>query len=148
MSRWTTRVRCTKAVKRKRSLSSRQVKRAKEAVVNYLRAGVTISTACKLAGVARRTFYHWLAKDEFFALSVDEAEASAIAKAELNIANAIAENDVKVSMWYLERRCPEYRRQPQESAEDDDYELELEVAPGVEGTHKVLLVNGKQERTS
>jgi hypothetical protein len=78
-----------------------------EQVLEYIRAGHTISSACALAGVPRASFYKRLERSEKLQAQVEKAEAELVSLALGNIRNALMEGDIKVALWVLERVEPE-----------------------------------------
>ena len=81
-------------------------------VTEYIKAGNYAVTACKLAGISERTYYNWLALGkqqessiyaEFYE-TIEQAEAEREARLVEKLAKS---NDLKVTMWMLERTAPE-----------------------------------------
>ena len=50
-----------------------QVPGAKDAIVGALRGQQTVAAACRMANIARSTYYLWLQHDPSFAAAVDNA---------------------------------------------------------------------------
>lgn len=131
--------------RRKRPIGKRQVQAAKDAIVRYLGLGLSVTTACRMAGVSPRAYYNWLRQDEAFGVRVDEAIGKAISNAEAIIIQAIASGDVRTAMWYLERRVPEYRPPSRTNAEStDDYNLVIEEIDSPLD-FEIIIRNGKQD---
>jgi len=81
-------------------------------ITEYIKAGNYAVTACRLAGVSERTYYHWLAPGkqqessiyaEFYE-AVEQAEAEREARLVKKLEKS---NDLKATMWMLERTAPE-----------------------------------------
>jgi hypothetical protein len=82
-------------------------------ITEYIKAGNFAVTACRLAGVCERTYYHWLARGKQqegsvyaeFSKAVEQAEAEREARLVEKLARS---NDLKATMWMLERTAPEH----------------------------------------
>ena len=128
---------------RKSKLLDPQVR---ETILEYIRKGNYIKTACMAAGVSERTYYDWVAEAERgggnghseiysqFLLDLKKARADNIAFHVANIHTAsLKNNQWTASAWLLERMNPaEYGKR-----------LELEVGPS-----KVLIALQEQARKS
>ena len=75
-------------------------------VLNHVRAGLSVQTACKAAGLSRSTFYRWLRSDASLKQKLRQAEAVCESWHIQNITNH-AEHDWRASAWFLERRYPQ-----------------------------------------
>lgn len=92
--------------------------KSREKLIQHLRIGIPIETACKRAGIAEATFYQWMRKGREnvdsiyveFVKDVEHAEAEAMVVAANNVRLEMEREkdglrgDVKTSQWYLERR--------------------------------------------
>lgn len=70
-----------------------------------LAAGFGINAACYFSGVSRSVYYERKATDKEFSDKMRLAEEWSTYKARQVILNAINEGNVKVAMWYLERKA-------------------------------------------
>jgi hypothetical protein len=81
-------------------------------ITEHIKAGNFTVVACGLAGISERTYYHWLklGKEPGGGIyselynAVKKAEAEREAALVLKLAKS---NDLKVTMWMLERIAPE-----------------------------------------
>ncbi|MGB8311005.1 MAG: hypothetical protein WCE81_03960 [Halobacteriota archaeon] len=81
-------------------------------ITEPIKAGNYAVTACRLAGVSERTYYHWLALGKQqessiyaeFCEAVEQAEAEREARLVKKLEKS---NDLKATMWMLERTAPE-----------------------------------------
>jgi transposase len=115
-------------------------RRARKRLLELLSEGCSISQACAVVGIGRRTFYVWLQNDADFASAVDRAHTRLIAAAERTLQRAIEHGDTRAAMWLLERLAPEYRltRESAPSA-TENYRVELEVVDAPEVSFEELL---------
>lgn len=90
-----------------------------EKICESVKAGIGVARAAELAGVARRTVFHWLAKGRRddqagranvytrFLHKYEESSASAIAICEGTVLHAaVHKRDWRAAVTYLERRVP------------------------------------------
>ena len=77
--------------------------------------GYTITTACIIAGISRETYYAHIDKNPELSDRFELAQQMVSYKARNVILQAIANNDVKVSMWWLERQCRSEFAPPKQS---------------------------------
>lgn len=75
-----------------------------------------ISESCQVVGIARQTYYNWLDKNDWFANKIMEVELK------LNddikrvlVDKAKDEKDMTAVIFYLKKRHPEFRDQPQQT---------------------------------
>ena len=96
-------------------------------ITEYIKAGNYAVTACRLAGVSERTYYHWLALGkqqessiyaEFYE-TIEQAEAEREARLVEKLAKS---NDLKATMWMLERTAPERWGMRRSRAEEPAHE--------------------------
>ncbi len=94
----------------------------RETIIEALRRGNSRRTAAALAGVDHKSITRWLQRGaeapdgstwRQFAEAVAHAEAAAAGEmVEIIRRDAVVEGNAKSAMWWLERRDPEFRRQP------------------------------------
>ena len=73
-------------------------------VIGHITTGVSISTACALAKVARATFYRHYNKDDYFRREVDCAKSLA----EKSLIKIVIESgDWRAAAWFLSKHAPE-----------------------------------------
>lgn len=81
-----------------------------EALIELLRDGVYVETACAACGVGTSTFYRWMTIDREpyveFRDAVKKAEAEAETRAVEVVRNA-ATTSWQAAAWWLERKFPE-----------------------------------------
>jgi hypothetical protein len=63
-----------------------------------------VTTACKMAGVGRTTFYEWLDKDPDFKKAVDDFKDVAIDTVESKLYDLIKEGNVTATIFYLKTK--------------------------------------------
>src|SRR6476619_702901 len=87
-----------------------------------LRLGNSVSKACELSGVARRTAYYWRSEDEGFSDAWKEAVEASVEELEDKVrARALDDSDPKAHlmlMFLLKKHKPEYR---------DNYRSEVKI---------------------
>ena len=69
--------------------------------------GATVTEACAFAGISRDSYYRCATKYPKFRNRIEQLRFIPILQARVNIVRAIMSGDVKLSMWYLERKLPE-----------------------------------------
>lgn len=81
--------------------------------------GMTIKSACSLAGITQTTFYDWVTNKPEFTALIKKAESEMKERA-LKVINQAAQNGQwQAAAWLLERREPnEYGRQDRVRIED------------------------------
>ena len=73
-----------------------------------LQRGVSVSTACTYAGIARITYYRKISADPEFSNRMDKAKSFTSMVAAENVVAAITQDkDLATSKWWLERKEPE-----------------------------------------
>lgn len=77
-------------------------------VLKLVADGIPVTRACSMVGIARSSFYDRLERDEALQQELEAAESELAHLALRNVRTAIVEGDLRVSLWYLERRLPEY----------------------------------------
>lgn len=68
-----------------------------------------ITEACQHAGIARKTYYEWLADDDVFSYLMSVAQAAPKRKAKEIITKAIQTGDAALALRYLTLRDPDYK---------------------------------------
>ena len=63
-----------------------------------------ISYACESAGIARRTYYNWIEKDEKFKAAVEELSEEVIDKVESKLLRKINDEDLTAIIFYLKTK--------------------------------------------
>lgn len=83
-----------------------------DTIVRALQAGVSLSTALRVAGISRSCYYEWQRRFPDFAEAVEQAESEPLALLERTAFEiALSERSERMVQWLLERRCPEnYRK--------------------------------------
>ena len=80
-------------------------KKNKDKFLQYLTEGKgIISYACQKAGIARRTYYNWLSKDEAFRNACDEINESVIDVVESKLLSKINDEDLTAIIFYLKTK--------------------------------------------
>lgn len=69
-----------------------------------LKGGMTVSQACAVSDVSRDTYYRHYKTDEAFSDKMRFAKSYVAMPAKQNIAKAIADGDIGVSKWFLEKQ--------------------------------------------
>jgi transposase len=97
-----------------------------EMICNLIKRGVYIEVACEAVGIAKSTFYRWLARGENEASGIYRDFSNAIKKAEaeshilyLDMIRKAAPDCWQAAAWYLERKYPHMwgRKERQEGAQ-------------------------------
>lgn len=108
-----------------------------EQVLRGVELGLPLARACAAAGLARSTFYARLERSKRLQRRLEEAESRIVELAASNVYRALLEGDLRVSLWVLERREPEYaphtalkQRLLEEQAKPLDIEPEFVVYGG------------------
>jgi hypothetical protein len=96
-----------------------------------------VTTACKLTGVSRRTYYDWLKNDKKFAEAVEEMDEIALDFAESHLHQNIKEGKETSTIFYLKTKGK--RRGYIERTEIANINTPaFVVKPGQKGVMKVL----------
>jgi len=94
-------------------------------LLDKLRDGNNVSTACKAVGISRQTFYRWKANDQKFDYETDRAESegdSFMADfAENKAKEHIQKGDKKMVIYWLNHRNPKFKNAPSQ------YDVEREA---------------------
>lgn len=119
-----------------------------ERIVELLKAGNYVETACAVVGIGRTTFYDWLKKAEKstranrytrFRDAVRQAEAWAEARF-VSIISKSAEKNWTAGAWWLERKYPErWSRDRKVPTPEKDEPKPVELTPEEEEIIKRVL---------
>jgi hypothetical protein len=83
-----------------------------------LKDGLSVSEACFVSGIGKRTFYDHKATDAKFARTMELAKAYVALRAKKVVVKAIDDGNLTAAKWYLERKARnEFGSHP---VEDDD----------------------------
>lgn len=69
--------------------------------------GCTDVEACLFAGISKDALYNYIKRNPPFADRKEALKRNPIMTAKGNVVNALNDNDIETSKWYLERRCKE-----------------------------------------
>lgn len=69
--------------------------------------GATAKEACVLADISTDSFYRYCNKNTEFRSTIDLLQSKPILHARIVVTKAIESGDVKLAMWYLERKRPQ-----------------------------------------
>lgn len=69
--------------------------------------GATVKEACVLADISTDSFYRYCNKNTEFRSKIDLLQSKPILLARIAITKAIESGNVKLAMWYLERKRPQ-----------------------------------------
>ncbi len=72
-------------------------------LIEYIKAGNYIQTACDVVGISKETFYKWIKNKSDFSDAIKKAEAQAIAR-NLTIIQIAAKKNWQAAAWFLERK--------------------------------------------
>lgn len=77
----------------------------KKAMIEALEKSLGIvSTACKITGITRTTFYHWIRTDPEFAENVKQVEELVLDFAESKLHKQINQDNVTATIFFLKTR--------------------------------------------
>jgi len=77
----------------------------KKAIIEALEKSLgVVTTACKIVGVGRTTFYEWLKEDEEFAKQVDDIQNIALDYAESQLHKQIGDGSTAATNFYLKTK--------------------------------------------
>jgi len=82
---------------------TKYTKKRVEAIVERVRQGVFVKTACRVEGVSPQTFYRWMETRPYIREQIDAARAYAETTAIRNIRTAAERGDWRADAWFLER---------------------------------------------
>ncbi|MFA5934581.1 MAG: hypothetical protein WC827_01705 [Candidatus Paceibacterota bacterium] len=69
--------------------------------------GAKVSEACCFAGISKDSFHRYCKRYPEFRDKIELLQNTPIFISRVIIYNAILNNDLKISKWYLEKKCPE-----------------------------------------
>ena len=103
----------------------------KKALVEALEKSLgVVTTACKIVGIDRTTFYRYLKDDEAFAKQVQDIENIAIDFVESQLFKQIKEGNTTATIFYLKTKAKKrgyVERQEITGAEGEKIEFKIEV---------------------
>jgi hypothetical protein len=86
-------------------MATQNTQQKKEAMLKALEKTLGIVTdACKQVGIARKTYYLWIAKDKDFKDAVDDIANVALDYAESKLHNLITEENPTAIIFYLKTK--------------------------------------------
>lgn len=86
--------------------------------------GLSVSEACFVSGIGRRTFYDHKASNADFARKMELAKAYVTLRAKKVVVQSINEGNLTAAKWYLERKARnEFGPQPVD--EDDEWNTQV-----------------------
>lgn len=89
--------------------------------------GLSDVEACLFADIGTTTLYEYCNKNPEFAERKEELKKHPTAKAKLNVAEAIENQDVDISKWYLERKAKDEFSTKQEIKADVDADVTINI---------------------
>lgn len=89
--------------------------------------GLNDTECCLYAGISRQAFYDYCQKNPQFADRKEELKKHPSVQAKLNVSEAIANGDVDLSKWYLERRNKDEFSLKQQIEANVDAEVTINV---------------------
>lgn len=72
-----------------------------EVLQPLFKLGLTVTKACKYAGIPQRTVQSWIEKDNVLRLKISVWQSEISLNARNNISKKIQDNDVSLSQWWL-----------------------------------------------
>jgi hypothetical protein len=86
-------------------MATQNTQQKKTALLEALEKSLgVVTTACKQVGIARKTYYLWLAKDKAFKDAVNDISNVALDFAESKLHNLIREENPTAIIFYIERQ--------------------------------------------
>ena len=79
----------------------------------YKTTNGNITDSASIAGIARRTYYEWLEKDDTFAMQILDSEADLNDEIRQVLIAKAADGDMTAVIFYLKNRHPDFKQQPQ-----------------------------------
>ena len=118
----------------KKDTNSNKIQHTKKALVEALEKSLgVVTTACKIVGIDRTTFYRYLKDDEAFAKQVQDIENIAIDFVESQLFKQIKEGNTTATIFYLKTKAKKrgyVERQEITGAEGEKIEFKIEVVQG------------------
>jgi hypothetical protein len=78
----------------------------------YKTTNGNITDSASIAGIARRTYYEWLEKDDKFAMQILDSEADLNDEIRQVLIAKAADGDMTAVIFYLKNRHPDFKPQP------------------------------------
>jgi hypothetical protein len=95
----------------------RKAKHDKHLILKQLEKYPNMEAACQKVGVSHATVYRWIQTDKLFADAVNVAKSIGNSTmrdvAENNVMQGLKDNDQKYTLYYLNKRHPDYKKQEQ-----------------------------------
>jgi hypothetical protein len=95
----------------------RKAKHEKHLILKQLEKYPNMEAACQKVGVSHATVYRWIQTDKVFADAVNVAKSIGNSTmrdvAENNVMQGLKDNDQKYTLYYLNKRHPDYKKQEQ-----------------------------------
>jgi hypothetical protein len=86
-------------------MKTNKIQQTKNALIESLKQTLgVVTSACKIVGVDRTTFYKYLNEDELFALQVKDIQDIAIDFAESKLYEQIKDNNTTATIFYLKTK--------------------------------------------
>ena len=118
----------------KKDTNSNKIQHTKKALVEALEKSLgVVTTACKIVGIDRTTFYRYLKDDEAFAKQVQDIENIAIDFVESQLFKQIKDGNTTATIFYLKTKAKKrgyVERQEITGAEGEKIEFKIEVVQG------------------
>ena len=118
----------------KKDTNSNKIQHTKKAIIEALEKSLgVVTTACKIVGIDRTTFYRYLKDDAAFAKEVQDIENIAIDFVESQLFKQIKEGNTTATIFYLKTKAKKrgyVERQEITGAEGEKIEFKIEVVQG------------------
>lgn len=118
----------------KKDTNSNKIQHTKKAIIEALEKSLgVVTTACKIVGIDRTTFYRYLKDDAAFAQEVQDIENIAIDFVESQLFKQIKEGNTTATIFYLKTKAKKrgyVERQEVTGAEGEKIEFKIEVVQG------------------
>jgi len=108
---------------------------AVQKLVKLLKKGHTVSTACRLSGVARSTYYDKLANNEEFSDRVTAAQDVITVLASMEVVRRLNMHDIQTAKWWLDRQ--DRRERNAQRAKEFRLIKKLTLTKSYQETHSV-----------
>lgn len=115
MSKTKNSVNTGKIVKHSQQTSATQITQAKKKLFaqTYQQLLGHIGDTCRAVGIARKTYYNWLKSDPEFTTKIMELEMDLNDDVRDVLVKKAAEGDMTAVIFYLKKRHPDFKEQPQ-----------------------------------
>ena len=118
----------------KKDTNSNKIQHTKKAIIDALEKSLgVVTTACKIVGIDRTTFYRYVKDDPDFAKEVQDIEDIAIDFVESQLFKQIKEGNTTATIFYLKTKAKKrgyVERQEVTGAEGEKIEFKIEVVQG------------------